>query len=142
LSRDDHPLRRLEKDRSLFQSQRHDGRLRRLSRRQQQEPDRLRAQVHHEVAGRAGRHRPSIRRHRHAGKIRGTPARNGETRLAENESRRFEGMPQLSRLQHHGQDKAEGAIEDGKTCIDCHKGIAHKAVHTKLSPEDLAKEGL
>jgi cytochrome c-type protein NapC len=38
--------------------------------------------------------------------------------------------------------KHEGAIEDGKTCIDCHKGIAHKAVHTNLSPEDLAKEGL
>ena len=27
--------------------------------------------------------------------------------------------------------KHEGAIEDGKTCIDCHKGIAHKAVHLK-----------
>jgi cytochrome c-type protein NapC len=38
--------------------------------------------------------------------------------------------------------KHEGAIEDGKTCIDCHKGIAHKAVHTNLTPEDLAKEGL
>lgn len=38
--------------------------------------------------------------------------------------------------------KHEGAIEDGKTCIDCHKGIAHKAVHTNLSPEELAKEGL
>lgn len=38
--------------------------------------------------------------------------------------------------------KHEGAIEDNKTCIDCHKGIAHKAVHTGLSPEELAKEGL
>lgn len=38
--------------------------------------------------------------------------------------------------------KHEGAVEDGKTCIDCHKGIAHKPVHTNLSPEDLAKEGL
>ncbi|HTY03559.1 MAG TPA: NapC/NirT family cytochrome c [Rhodocyclaceae bacterium] len=38
--------------------------------------------------------------------------------------------------------KHEGAIEDGKTCIDCHKGIAHKAVHTNLNPEDLAREGL
>lgn len=28
--------------------------------------------------------------------------------------------------------KHEGAIEDGKTCIDCHKGIAHKPVHDKL----------
>ena len=27
--------------------------------------------------------------------------------------------------------KHEGAIEDGKTCIDCHKGIAHKPVHLK-----------
>lgn len=27
--------------------------------------------------------------------------------------------------------KHEGAIEDGKTCIDCHKGIAHKAVHNE-----------
>jgi cytochrome c-type protein NapC len=25
--------------------------------------------------------------------------------------------------------KHEGAIEDGKTCIECHKGIAHKPVH-------------
>ncbi|MCX7168006.1 MAG: NapC/NirT family cytochrome c [Rhodocyclales bacterium] len=32
--------------------------------------------------------------------------------------------------------KHEGAIEDGKTCIDCHKGIAHKAVHLK---QDKAK---
>ncbi|MDO8933930.1 MAG: NapC/NirT family cytochrome c, partial [Rhodocyclaceae bacterium] len=28
--------------------------------------------------------------------------------------------------------KHEGAIEDGKTCIDCHKGIAHKPVHQQL----------
>jgi len=31
--------------------------------------------------------------------------------------------------------KHEGAIEDGKTCIDCHKGIAHKAVHTGAEAE-------
>jgi len=28
--------------------------------------------------------------------------------------------------------KHEGAQEDGKTCIDCHKGIAHKPVHNQL----------
>ena len=28
--------------------------------------------------------------------------------------------------------KHEGAIEDGKTCIDCHKGIAHKPIHQLL----------
>jgi cytochrome c-type protein NapC len=34
--------------------------------------------------------------------------------------------------------KHEGAVEDGKTCIDCHKGIAHKAVHTLIdkTPEE------
>jgi cytochrome c-type protein NapC len=31
--------------------------------------------------------------------------------------------------------KHEGAIEDGKTCIDCHKGIAHKPVHQLLEQE-------
>ena len=35
--------------------------------------------------------------------------------------------------------KHEGAIEDGKTCIDCHKGIAHKAVHQLLEQEEAAK---
>ena len=28
--------------------------------------------------------------------------------------------------------KHEGAIEDGKTCIECHKGIVHKPVHQQL----------
>lgn len=31
--------------------------------------------------------------------------------------------------------KHEGAIEDGKTCIDCHKGIAHKPVHHLLDQD-------
>jgi len=31
--------------------------------------------------------------------------------------------------------KHEGAIEDGKTCIECHKGIAHKPVHHLLEQE-------
>lgn len=31
--------------------------------------------------------------------------------------------------------KHEGAIEDNKTCIDCHKGIAHKAVHQLLQAQ-------
>ncbi len=29
------------------------------------------------------------------------------------------------------------AMEDGNTCIDCHKGIAHKKVHDQLSEEEL-----
>jgi cytochrome c-type protein NapC len=32
--------------------------------------------------------------------------------------------------------KHEGAIEDGKTCIDCHKGISHKPVHQLLEAEE------
>ncbi len=32
--------------------------------------------------------------------------------------------------------KHEGAIEDGKTCIDCHKGISHKPVHHLLEEEE------
>jgi cytochrome c-type protein NapC len=28
--------------------------------------------------------------------------------------------------------KHEGAVEDNKTCIDCHKGIVHKPVHQRL----------
>ncbi|MBI4755556.1 MAG: NapC/NirT family cytochrome c [Betaproteobacteria bacterium] len=32
--------------------------------------------------------------------------------------------------------KHEGAIEDGKTCIDCHKGIVHKPVHQMLEAEE------
>ena len=31
--------------------------------------------------------------------------------------------------------KHEGAQQDGKTCIDCHKGIAHKPVHHLLEKE-------
>ncbi|KAF0164417.1 MAG: cytochrome c-552 precursor [Rhodocyclaceae bacterium] len=31
--------------------------------------------------------------------------------------------------------KHEGAVQDGKTCIDCHKGIAHKPVHHLLEKE-------
>lgn len=31
--------------------------------------------------------------------------------------------------------KHEGAMQDGKTCIDCHKGIAHKPVHHLLEKE-------
>jgi cytochrome c-type protein NapC len=29
------------------------------------------------------------------------------------------------------------AMENGRTCIDCHKGIAHQAVHNQLSEEEL-----
>lgn len=36
--------------------------------------------------------------------------------------------------------KHEGAVEDNKTCIDCHKGIAHKSVHQLLEEEE-AKSG-
>jgi len=37
--------------------------------------------------------------------------------------------------------KHEGAIEDNKTCIDCHKGIAHKPVHQMLEEEEAKAAG-
>lgn len=37
--------------------------------------------------------------------------------------------------------KHEEAIEDKKTCIDCHKGIAHKAVHVGVDEEEGKKDG-
>lgn len=37
--------------------------------------------------------------------------------------------------------KHEGAIEDGKTCIECHKGIAHKEVHHLLEQEKTPAAG-
>jgi cytochrome c-type protein NapC len=33
--------------------------------------------------------------------------------------------------------KHEGAIEDGKTCIECHKGIAHKPIHQQLEQQQV-----
>ncbi|MGE5547962.1 MAG: NapC/NirT family cytochrome c [Solirubrobacterales bacterium] len=30
----------------------------------------------------------------------------------------------------------QNAVEDGMTCIDCHKGIAHKPVHDKLTAQE------
>ena len=47
---------------------------------------------------------------------------------------RFETMD-TSKQKDRSVVKHEGAIEDGKTCIDCHKGIAHKPVHQKLEPQ-------
>jgi cytochrome c-type protein NapC len=37
--------------------------------------------------------------------------------------------------------KHEGAMEDGKTCIECHKGIAHKEVHHLLEQEKAPAAG-
>ncbi|CAA7624253.1 NapC/NirT family cytochrome c [Magnetospirillum sp. UT-4] len=42
-----------------------------------------------------------------------------------------EKQKQRARKQH------ENAVEDGQTCIDCHKGIAHKPVHEDLTDEQL-----
>jgi cytochrome c-type protein NapC len=40
-----------------------------------------------------------------------------------------------ARVQH------QSAIQEGDTCIDCHKGIAHKAVHKKVETEGGEDEG-
>lgn len=45
-----------------------------------------------------------------------------------------------SKQKKRSQVKHEEAREDNKTCIDCHKGIAHKPVHTELDEEGGAKK--
>ncbi len=47
---------------------------------------------------------------------------------------KFETMDK-DKQKKRSQIKHEEAIEDKKTCIDCHKGIAHKAVHIGLEDE-------
>jgi cytochrome c-type protein NapC len=44
-----------------------------------------------------------------------------------------------SRRARNQHDNSIIGVEDGDTCIDCHKGIAHKAVHLDLEEE--AEEG-
>ena len=47
------------------------------------------------------------------------------------DSMKPENQKKRSRKQH------ATAMEDGNTCIDCHKGIAHNKVHDQLSEEEL-----
>ena len=47
------------------------------------------------------------------------------------DSMKPEDQKKRSRKQH------ASAMEDGNTCIDCHKGIAHNKVHDQLSEEEL-----
>ena len=47
------------------------------------------------------------------------------------DSMKPEDQKKRSRKQH------AAAMEDGNTCIDCHKGIAHNKVHDELSEEEL-----
>jgi nitrate/TMAO reductase-like tetraheme cytochrome c subunit len=47
------------------------------------------------------------------------------------DSMKPEDQKKRSRKQH------ATAMEDGNTCIDCHKGVAHTKVHDKLSEEEL-----
>jgi cytochrome c-type protein NapC len=41
----------------------------------------------------------------------------------------------LARQQPRARGSHESAMKDGNTCIDCHKGIAHKPVHQLLEKE-------
>jgi cytochrome c-type protein NapC len=46
---------------------------------------------------------------------------------------------EIAEQKRRAQVQHETAAEEGKTCIDCHKGIAHKQVHEEL--EGPAEEG-
>lgn len=50
---------------------------------------------------------------------------------------RFEKMD-LGKQKKRARVKHEEAIDDGITCIDCHRGVAHKPVHAELDemPQD------
>jgi cytochrome c-type protein NapC len=48
---------------------------------------------------------------------------------------RFDKMD-LSKQKKRARVKHEEAIEDHITCIDCHKGVAHKPVHAGLDDEE------
>lgn len=59
--------------------------------------------------------------------------------MKERDSRECRNCHSFETMDHEKQKdrsvvKHEGAIEDGKTCIECHKGVAHKL------PEGYKKE--
>jgi cytochrome c-type protein NapC len=45
----------------------------------------------------------------------------------------------LTKQKSRSKTEHQDAREEGKTCIDCHKGIAHKPVHQLLEEEEEAK---
>jgi cytochrome c-type protein NapC len=50
-------------------------------------------------------------------------------------------MANQSRRARNQHDSAVVGVEDGDTCIDCHKGIAHKSVHLDLEEDaDIEEE--
>lgn len=63
-------------------------------------------------------------------------------RMKERDSKECRNCHNFATMDHEKQKdrsvvKHEGAQEDGKTCIDCHKGIAHKAVHKEPGQQAL-----
>jgi cytochrome c-type protein NapC len=50
----------------------------------------------------------------------------------------LEHQSRRARVQH---SSAVVGVEDGDTCIDCHKGIAHKPVHLDLEEEAVEGDG-
>ena len=79
---------------------------------------------------------PSVRHDRYAREIRRSPARTGAARMGALEGQRLAGMPQLPQRRvdgHHpavatrAQPRISASCSPSeKTCIDCHKGIAHQ----------------
>ncbi len=69
--------------------------------------------------------------------------------MEENDSRECRNCHQMtamalanqSRRARNQHDSAIVGVEDGDTCIDCHKGIAHKSVHLDLEEDaDIEEE--
>ena len=78
---------------------------------------------------------PSEGNHRHAREVRRAPHVDGVEDLGLHERERLARVPQLPRAKYawklelqseKAQEYHSGALAKGKTCIDCHKGLAHK----------------
>ena len=78
------------------------------------------------------------------GEIRSQAHGTRDARMEDDEGKRFARMPQLPFLGCHGPRQAASAgagkhgqaQKEGKTCIDCHKGIAHLLPKEYVEPDE------
>jgi len=74
-----------------------------------------------------------------------TLARNVWKAMKETDSRECRNCHDFNSMNPEDQKKRSrkqhiNGMQDGNTCIDCHKGIAHTKVHDQLSDEELKKK--
>ena len=103
----------------------------------------LDAQDRAQDAGVEGSLGQDLRHHRHAREVPRHAPRARAARVGAHEGERLARVPQLPRLRLHGLHAPEPArrvhastyLGTGeKTCIDCHKGIAHRLPEMTMAP--------